>query len=230
MVQYIPILSMPDNSDKYFIAKNEGGMNPGVPRKKGSKLHFANCVFFAIGAYAKHWGTWLPSTNAENLYAAAEEMGLPVSQTPQLGALIVWAAGMVGNGSDGAGHVASVEKINSDGSIVTAESGWNASKAFWTTTRRRCSDGNWGQKSTYRFLGFILPPDVQLTHALREGDRGAEVELMQARLAAKGYLRKTEVDGDFGLITLGALLCFQLKSGLAVDGICGPKTRAKLTG
>lgn len=228
MVQYIPILSMPDKSDRYFIAKTEGGLNPGVPRKTGSKLHFANCVFFAIGAYAKHWGTWLPSVNAENLYAAAEEMGLSVSQTPQLGALIVWAAGKVGNGTDGAGHVASVEKINADGSIVTAESGWGASKAFWATTRKRCSDGNWGQKSTYRFLGFILPP-VQLVHALREGDRGAEVELMQARLAAKGFLRRSEVDGDFGLITLGALLAFQFKSGLEVDGVCGPKTRAKLT-
>ena len=52
---------------------------------------------------------------------------------------------------------------------------------------------------------------------------------MQARLAARGFMRRSEVDGDFGLITLGALLCFQFKSGLAVDGVCGPKTRAKLT-
>ena len=231
-MQYTPILSMPDTKDPYFISKSAGGLNPGIPRKTGSTLPFANCVFFALGAYAKHWGVWLPSTNAENLCDAAQKMGLPISQTPQLGALIVWAVGKVGNGADGAGHVGSVEKINADGSIVTAESGWNASKAFWTTTRKRGTDGNWGQRSTYRFLGFILPPeqsDTQLTHALREGDKGAEVELMQARLAAKGYMRRNEVDGDFGLITLGAVLAFQMKNGLTVDGICGPATRAKLT-
>lgn len=228
-MQYTPILTMPDSKDPFFLAKSAGGLNPGIPRKAGSTLHFANCVFFALGAYAKHWGVWLPSTNAENLYSAAQKMGLPVSQTPQLGALIVWAVGTVGNGADGAGHVGSVEKINADGSIVTAESGWGASKAFWTTTRKRGSDGNWGQRSTYRFLGFILPPDQdQITHTIKEGDKGADVELMQARLAAKGYLRKTEVDGDFGLITLGAVLCFQLKNGLTVDGICGPATRAAL--
>lgn len=64
---------------------------------------------------------------------------------------------------------------------------------------------------------------------IRKGDTGADVELMQARLAAKGYLRNNEVDGDFGKITLGALLAFQFEQGLDVDGICGPATKAALT-
>ena len=223
---FVPRIEIPKADNKYYIAKSAGGLNPCIAKPAGSKLRFANCVFYAVGRYAELWGVWLKSTNAENFCAVAKEMGLTVSQNPALGAVAVWAKGKIGDGSDGAGHVAVVEIINQSGSIVTSESGWNASKEFWTTTRK--NDGNWGQSGSYRFIGFILPP-VQLTHALKEGDKGAEVELMQARLAAKGYLRKDEIDGDFGLITLGALLCFQFKSGLAVDGVCGPKTRAKLT-
>lgn len=80
----------------------------------------------------------------------------------------------------------------------------------------------------YQYYGIKrespAPPPV-----IRKGDTGADVELMQARLAAKGYLRKSEVDGDFGTITLGALLAFQFEHDLDVDGLCGPATKAALT-
>lgn len=69
----------------------------------------------------------------------------------------------------------------------------------------------------------------QPERVIKKGDKGADVELMQARLAAKGYLRKSEVDGDFGTITLGALLAFQFEHDLDVDGLCGPATKAALT-
>ena len=223
---FTPRLEMPKKDNRYYIPKSEGGLNPGVARPSGSRLRFANCVFYALGRYAELWKIWLDSTNAENFCDMAKRHGLEISQSPALGAIAVWAKGKVGDGSDGAGHVAVVEIVNPTGSIVTSESGWNASKEFWTQTRK--NDGNWGQSNSYKFLGFVMPP-VYLKHALKEGDKGAEVELMQSRLVTKGFLRKDEVDGDFGLITLGALLCFQFKNGLEVDGICGPKTRAKLT-
>ena len=121
---FVPILQRPTENDPYFLAKSDGGLNPCIPHPAGSTLYLNNCVFFAVGAYAKHFGVWLPSRNAEDLYAAASALGLPVSQMPQTGALAVWAKGKTLNGSDGAGHVASVEQVNADGSIVTAESGW----------------------------------------------------------------------------------------------------------
>lgn len=37
-------------------------------------------------------------------------------------------------------------------------------------------------------------------------------------------LPTSEIDGDFGKITLGALLAFQFEHGLDIDGICGPAT------
>lgn len=223
-------LTIPEKTNKLYIAKSEGGLNPGVPRPSGSKLQFANCVFYALGRFAELWGIWLKSTNAENFAAVAKEKGLTVSQTPKLGAIVCWAKGKVGVSSDGAGHVAVVEQINADGSIVTSESGWSASKPFWTQTRK--NDGNWGQTSTYKFIGFILPPVRNpykaSTRALKKGSSGSDVKWMQWELADRGYLRESEIDGSFGRITLGALLAFQLENGLEVDGICGPKTKAKL--
>ena len=217
-------LDCPKRGDPFYTAKTEGGLNPCAPRPKGSNLQFANCVFYAVGRYAELWGVWLPSANAEDLFAAAKKMGLPVGQTPVPGSLIVWAKGKTGDGSDGAGHVEAVEAVYSNGSILTSASGWNASKPFWTTTRRK--DGNYGQSSAYRLLGFILPPApaAPANKTVREGDRGDVVAKMQERLAAHGYLRRTEIDGDYGLITLGALCGFQFKKGLIVDAVCGPKT------
>ena len=63
---------------------------------------------------------------------------------------------------------------------------------------------------------------------LRRGDSGEPVKWLQYELIAHGYLRETELDGDFGVITLGAVLAFQLEHGLSVDGICGPETRSAL--
>lgn len=220
-----PRLTIPEKSNRYYIAKSAGGLNPCIAKPTGSPLRFANCVFYAAGRFAEITGIWLKSTNAENFVSVAKEMGLTVSDKPQPGAIAVWAKGKVGDGSDGAGHVAVVEIINDSGSIVTSESGWNAKKEFWTTTRK--NDGNWGQSSAYRFLGFILPPASAVT-VLRKGDKGKAVKKLQEALAQRGYLRRNEIDGDFGKITLGALLAFQLENGLDVDGICGPKTAAAL--
>lgn len=223
---FTPVLECPKKDDRYFIQKSAGGLNPCIAKPAGSPLLFANCVFFVVGIFAKRYGVWFPSTNAENFVTEAKKLGLQISQTPQLGAIACWAKGKVGDGSDGAGHVASVEIINNSGSIVTAESGWGSAKGFWTQTRK--PDGNWGQSSAYRFLGFILPPASSIT-VLCKGDRGEQVKRMQTELAARGYLRKSEIDGDFGRITLGAVCAFQLENGLEVDGICGPKTAAALS-
>jgi hypothetical protein len=65
------------------------------------------------------------------------------------------------------------------------------------------------------------------TVALREGDEGEPVKWLQWQLEQKGYF-KTAIDGKFDTITLGAVLAFQFKNGLDVDGVCGPKTQQAL--
>lgn len=75
--------------------------------------------------------------------------------------------------------------------------------------------------------GFGSTPEPTLP-MVKKGDHGEAVEQMQAYLHAKGYLRKEEIDGAFGKITLGGLLAFQFENGLAVDGICNEDDWQKL--
>lgn len=213
-------LEYPKKDNKFYIAQSEGGLNPGIPRPKGSKLQFQNCVFYCLGRFAEAWGVWLKSVNAENFVDVAKEYGLKITKEPVVGSIACWE----GIGPK-AGHVAFVEIKNSN-NIVTSESGWGASKAFWTQTRP--NDGNWGQdKKKYKFLGFINPPvtasDSAKLCTLKEGMTRGEVRELQQRLTKLGYFKDT-VDGSFGIITLGAVLAFQFKNKLQVDGIVGPKT------
>lgn len=228
-------INKPGKGDVWFNNTGNGGISTcikGNPTDAGCNV-LANCVGGAVGAYNKaackdlskpKWGPILYPPNAENIYKYAQGLGLPVSQTPAPGALVIWQKGNTLSGSDGAGHVAFVYKVGADGTIYTSESEYRG--RAWVNRSYRppyfYADG-------YTLLGFVLQPGTT-TRVLREGDRGAEVELMQSRLANKGYLRKNEIDGDFGLITLGAVCAFQLKNGLEVDGVCGPLTQAKLNG
>lgn len=229
-----PRFSRPEAGNKYYIRKASGGYSTAI---KGNPtdpfcdtLH--NCVGYAAGRFHEIANRpqfdLVDTVNAENMYASAQRHGLKTGSTPQLGALIVWQKGATLSGSDGAGHVAVVEQINPDGSIMTSESGYGAKNPFWTTVRVKGADGNWGEAAGYKFLGFVYQPQSS-ARAIRKGDTGADVELMQARLHALGYLRRNEIDGDFGRITLGAVCAFQLENGLEVDGVCGPKTQAALT-
>ena len=160
-VSFVPRMTRPEAGNKYYITKAAGGYSDAV---KGSPTDTAcnvlsNCVGYAYGRFNEIIGEGackhLRPVNAENFiqYKGALEVG----QEPRLGACMVWQKGATLKGTDGAGHVAIVEKIISKTEIVTSESGWKASKPFWTQTRKKGS-GNWGQGSGYKFLGFIYNP------------------------------------------------------------------------
>ena len=160
-----PQLVIPAADDKYYIRRASGGYNPSI---KGSPAHesvdvLSNCVGWAIGRFNAigDYGDcrYLSPVNAERFIDYAG--GLEISQKPRLGACAVWKGGSTYEGSDGAGHVAIVEQIFNDGSIMTSESGYGAMRPFWITHRYKGNSGNWGQKTTsYKFLGFILNPAV----------------------------------------------------------------------
>lgn len=232
-----PRLTKPESGNPYYNRLANGGYSGailGSPTDKGCNV-LANCVGYAAGRFNEIIGKgkyvyFQYPPDAEDFYDTAIAAGLEVGTKPQLGAIIVWAKGKTWTSADGAGHVAVVEEIKSDGSIITSESGYDCASPFWISHRYKES-GNWGQSTAYRFLGFIYQPEEQgKERVIKKGDKGADVELMQARLHALGYLRKTEIDGDFGKITLGAVCAFQLENGLDVDGIVGPATKAKLNG
>lgn len=162
MAKFVPRLTRPEAGNKYYITKANGGYSNAIQGKPTDSLCdvLSNCVGYAYGRFNEIGGygycKYLSPSNAENFIQNCG--GLAVGQTPKLGACMVWRKGNTLSGSDGAGHVAIVEKIISDTQIVTSESGWNSSP-FWTKTRYKGS-GNWGAGSGYVFLGFIYNPAV----------------------------------------------------------------------
>lgn len=111
------------------------------------------------------WGRWyellgeppnLPLGDGNSWFPTAQEMGVYESgaypgSTPALGAIICTYY-------DIGGHVAVVEQINEDGSIVTSNSGWQ-STYFWTETLYP-ENGyvpSWADPGTY-VQGFIYLP------------------------------------------------------------------------
>lgn len=242
MAKFEPRLEIPEKGNRYYITKGAGGWSPCI---KGKPTHadldvLANCTGYSVGRFNEIAGTgknmkWLASTNAENMVDIAKQQGLTISQTPELGACACWAKGKVGVSSDGAGHVAIVEEISSPSIIVTSESGYNAKKPFWTQTRSKGTDGNWGQSSAYKFLGFILNPAKfngepypMPTKTLQKGMTGETVKWLQWKLKEAKYYNG-DIDGYFGTYTLGAVLAYQFENGLDVDGKCGPMTRTALS-
>lgn len=62
---------------------------------------------------------------------------------------------------------------------------------------------------------------------LARGSKGVDVVELQKNLKTLGF-DPGPIDGHFGAKTEGAVLQFQGKYGLAVDGVAGPKTQAKI--
>lgn len=149
MNNYTPRLTAPTTDNPHFYAENPFEWSGyGLP----------NCTAYAWGRFYEVLGSTpkLSLGNAEEWYIYDD--GYKRGSVPQLGAVACWRKGVAGDNSDGAGHVAIVEEIYSDGSILTGESGWGASSIFWTTKRPK--DGNWGASSAYTFQGFIYNPAV----------------------------------------------------------------------
>ena len=156
--------SKPEAGNKYYITKANGGYSDaikGSPTDKDCDV-LSNCVGYAYGRFNEIGGygycKYLRPVNAEN-FIQYKGTSLKTGQTPKLGACMVWQKGATLNGSDGAGHVAIVEKVVSDTEVYTSESGWGSSNPFWNKTRTK-GNGNWGQGAAYKFLGFIYNPAV----------------------------------------------------------------------
>ena len=228
-------ITKPESGNKYYNTVQKGGYSTAIvgnPTDAGCNV-LANCVGYSAGRFNENIGAgkfvyYSYPPNAEDFFSSGKKQGLKTGIIPDLGAIVVWSKGKAGNSADGAGHVANIEEVQSDGTILTSESGWGCKNPFWTN-HREFGNGNVGAGSEYHFLGFVYLPNehrckTECMPVIKEGARNDAVRWLQNGLIQRGYLRKNELDGDFGLITLGALLAFQLKNGLDVDGICGPMT------
>ena len=73
------------------------------------------------------------------------------------------------------------------------------------------------------------PSSPLLNGSMKKGDTGSNVQRLQNRLYALGYLSKSgSVDSDFGVTTQTAVKLFQKAAGLSQDGTAGSGTLKKL--
>lgn len=147
----------------------------------GNPFHIAgyglpNCTCYAWGRF------WEISDLADGTQDYSNKPTLPTSDaglwfsqvtgyetgsTPKLGAVICWS-----DNDGGAGHVAIVEAIDSEGNITVGQSGWGASKIFWTSTAKKADGYN---ISGYTFQGFIYNPHVASGSQGGSGGSGGSV-------------------------------------------------------
>lgn len=235
---FIPSIHRPAFGNKFYITKQNGGFSPCIRIARGNPEQdtMPNCVGYASGRFNEIGNAagfpYLGNTNAENFVKLAKLQGLSVSERPTIGGCVVWARGEIGNPKDGAGHVAIIEQINPDGSILTSESEFSG-QAYRVRVR---SGANYSQSAAYKYIGcvqnpFALPEEKTPIVTLKRGSKGAGVKWLQKMLVAYGFiadLGEFGIDGNFGRCTERALQKFQVRWCLVPDGVCGRITKQKM--
>lgn len=157
--------SMPYDN-KQYITRGYGGYSSciqGFPTQEHANV-LANCVGYASGRFNElielardyHECTY-PFFNCNAVYFAdrAIENGFTVSDIPRVGSIMCW-----GGGNGDCGHVAVVERVDSNNQVYTSESDYGGT-AFYNALRTN-DNGRWGLSSSFYFRGFIYQePDVQ---------------------------------------------------------------------
>lgn len=179
---FTPRLEAPSPREDYWTSKfGYGGYSPHPVlngRFAGDVL--PNCTAWAYGRFYELLGEEpLLNWNNAEYWFISDRGGIVYErgQEPRVGAVLCWSMGAIGddpnmNGTD-PGHVAIVEQVLDDGSIITSESGYGNFDNYWWTTRRDRNgrwdaNGNylyygpnsWGGGYTYKFQGFIYCPTV----------------------------------------------------------------------
>lgn len=194
MMAFKPRLTAPAASDRHWIHVSKGGLNSCILISGNACI--PNCVGYAWGRFYEILGKAprLSRGNAEMWFGTVD--GYKRGKTPKLGAVICWRKGKVGNYADGAGHVAIVEKVYTDGSILISESGY---KAFRFRTRKLNPPYSIG--GAYVFQGFIYNPavtDEQKKEPAADTKPSAKVQFIKDVQTAIG----AKVDGVAGEETL----------------------------
>lgn len=121
-------------------------------------------------------------------------------------------------------YVYTIEGNTSSGAEVVPNGGCVCRKKYTLTNPKIAGYG----RPNYSLIDErqISNPYVEPIKFLKKGSKGEDVKWLQYELVESGYNLK--IDGDFGQLTYNALVDFQEKFNLEVDGICGNKTRAEL--
>lgn len=121
-------------------------------------------------------------------------------------------------------YVYTIEGNTSSTSGVVANGGSVSQKRYLLTNSRIAGYG----RPNYALLNGdkVSNPYPEPSKLLKKGSKGEDVKWLQYELNESGYNLK--VDGEFGQLTHNALIDFQEKFKLEIDGVCGKQTRNKL--
>lgn len=179
--------SSPSKTDKLWIHTSRGGKNKCI-RVDGDSV-LPNCVGYAWGRFYEIIGKEpkLSRGNAEDWYDYKD--GYKRGKKAKLGAVICFRKGQTHNSKDGAGHVAIVEHIYDDGSILISQSGYTNKKRFWTSKLSKDY-----KLSGYTFQGFIYPPETEKKKETKK--KKSNETIAREVIAGKwgnGNIRKTKL-------------------------------------
>lgn len=138
---FSPRLSAPAKSNKYYYS------DLNVYYRSGWGM--PNCTAYAFGRAYEILGkepnlSWY---SAQYWYDHNRSGGYyKYGMTPKVGAIACWSY-------NGGGHVAVVEKIDSDGTMTLSNSGWNYLEFYLTKANK--NDSNPGGNSWWTFQGYI---------------------------------------------------------------------------
>ena len=162
---------------------------------ESSGFGLPNCTAYAWGRFYEISGVrpnQLPTSDGGSWYPEAVTDGYyTLGQKPLLGSVICYAST-----TGGAGHVAIVEQINSDGSFVISQSGYNrpiaeyppdTAEYFWTSTCDGTTMLPIGS-TKYSFQGFIYNPYVVNTPSASEW------------ISKNAYLTQSEMEHNATLV------------------------------
>ena len=220
----------PSYTNKWYKHCSKGGYNECILITEDSVL--PNCVGYAWGRFGEisNVKPTLCRGDAERWYNYHDNYMR--GKVAKVGAVICWKKGSETNRNDGCGHVAIVEHINDDGSIVISQSGYNNKKRFYLSTIPK----DYSLKG-YTFQGFIYNPYVRDTKTKYKGawwtptlvynpnKKSEEVRKWQQYMNWLGIV--TKKDGYFGKETLKNTKLAQKKLGVTVDGSVGQITTRK---
>ena len=202
-MSFKPRLTAPSLTDKNWIHTSKGGKNSCILIKGNSVL--PNCVGYAWGRFMEILGSTpkLSRRNAEDWYGYTSD-GYKRGKTPKLGAVICWRKGKTGTSSDGAGHVAIVEKINADGSIMISQSGYGTSR-FWTWTVKKGY-----ALSGYVFQGFIYNPAVSTS--IYKSNEEIATEVINGKWGNGATRKKKLADAGYNYNTIQKIVNSRLSN------------------
>ena len=150
MTVFIKRDTAPSSTDPYWIKTTKGGYNRCIAINKDTGSVLPNCTGYAWGRFMECQGVTtcaLSRANAEQWYTHTVD-GYQRGQTPKLGAVICWSSTKSG------GHVAIVEEIYEDDSILTSNSAYGWKRFYMKTLKPPL----FRMGKAYTFQGFIYNP------------------------------------------------------------------------